>query len=202
MEAKDKIYHAFYNVKNNWLYFSELKKKTKLSNSSLQNVLRKLEKERVLEKDKKTSNIFFRISLDKKPFIFAQIDKERFENLNLGVRIPLKNWLKYIPQEIDFVLLFGSASRKKEKDGSDIDLIVVLHSFSNSDLQKLYEKGIRQEINQISKKINSESNYPLKIIFAKSDSFKTSDDHLTMQARETGFPIYGSLKYYEQNEKN
>jgi len=202
MEAKDKVYRAFYDVENSWLYFSELKEKTKLSNSSLQNVLKKLEKEGILEKNKKTSNIFFRMAPDKKPFIFAQIDKEKFESLNLGVRIPLKNWLKYLPPEIDFILLFGSASRKKEKDGSDIDLIVALYNFSNSNLQKIYEKGIRQEINQISKKINSESNYPLKIIFTKSDSLKTSNDHLIVQARETGFPIYGSLSYYEQNEKN
>ncbi len=199
MEAKDKIYHTFYNVKNSWLYFSELKEKTKLSNSSLQNVLKKLEKGGIIEKDKRKSNTFFRIIPDKKSIIFAWIDKERFENLNLGVRIPLKNWLKYIPPEMDFVLLSGSASRKKE--GSDIDLIVVLHSFPNLNLQKLYERGIKQEIKQINKKINSESNYPLKVIFTKSDSFKTSEDHLIKQAKETGFPIYGSLKYYEQNEK-
>jgi predicted nucleotidyltransferase len=172
-----------------------------LSNSSLQNVLKKLEKEGELEKEKKTSNIFFRIRPNKKPVVFSRIDIKKFEELNLGVRVPLKNWLSILPPEIGFVILFGSASRKKEKDGSDIDLLVVLHSFSNKELQNLYEKEIKQKITVITKNINSESNYPLKVVFVDRDSFKISKDHLIVQAKETGFPIFGISQYYK-NEEN
>jgi predicted nucleotidyltransferase len=201
MEAKDKVYSALYEERNRWLYFSELKIKTGLSNSSLQNVLKKLEKEGELEKEKKTSNIFFRIRPNKKPVVFSRIDIKKFEELNLGVRVPLKNWLSILPPEIGFVILFGSASRKKEKDGSDIDLLVVLHSFSNKELQNLYEKEIKQKITVITKNINSESNYPLKVVFVDRDSFKISKDHLIVQAKETGFPIFGISQYYK-NEEN
>jgi predicted nucleotidyltransferase len=202
MEAENKVFRAFYDSKNRWLYFSELRKKTGLSNSSLQNILNKLEKRGKLEKDKKTSNIFFRIKSDEIPLIFSQIDKEKFDKLNNEVRIPLKNWLKEIPKGIEFILLFGSSSRKQEKEGSDIDLLVGVYKFNNEKLQKLYEKQIKQSINNLTKKINSESIYPLKVIFTNTDTFKTTGDYLIKQARETGFPIFGNLQYYKQNGKN
>ncbi len=201
MKAEQKIYKAFYDVKNIWLYFSELRKKTGLSNSSLQNVIAKLEKEKKLEVDKKTSNVFFRINQKEVPLIFAQIDKEKFESLNTEVRIPLRNWLKEITA-VEFILFFGSASRKKEKEDSDIDILVVLHKFEDKKLQDLYEKQIKQEINDLTKKINSESIYPLKVIFTTGDNFKTTKDHLIKQAGETGFPIFGNLQYYEQKNRD
>ena len=202
MKAEDKLYKAFYESKNSWLYFSELREKTGLSNSSLQNVLSKLEKQGKLEKNKKKSNIFFRIKQEEIPLIFSQIDKERFEKINIGVKIPLKNWLMEIPKEIEFILLFGSASRKQEKEGSDIDILVIMHNFNNDKLQELYEKQIKQEINNLTKKINSESIYPLKVIFTNIDNFKTTNDYLIKQAKQTGFPIFGNLNYYKQYDKD
>ena len=162
----------------------------------------KLEKAKEIEVDKKTSNIFFRISSDKKPYIFCKIDKKRFENLNPEVRIPLRNWLIKIPSEVESVILFGSSSRKEEKDGSDIDLAVILHDFKNPELQKAYEKEVKQKINNLTKKINAESNYPLKVIFITRDDFRNSKDHLILQSKETGFPIFGELNYYIKNEED
>ena len=201
MEAKDKVYQAFYEIRNKWLYFSELKEKTRLSNSSLQNVLKKLEKEGILYVDKKSSNIFFKINEAKKPLIFSSLDKVKLNNLNPEIKVPLKNWINELPLEIKFVILFGSASRKKEKDGSDIDLLVVLYNFENDELQKLYEKEIKHKINLLTKKINSESNYPLKVISTNIDNLSTSRDYLIKQANETGFPIFGNLNYHKQNEE-
>ena len=120
----------------------------------------------------------------------------------MGVRIPLKNWLGKFPSAVESVIFFGSASRKKEKEESDIDLVVILHSFDNLELQKLYEGEIKQRINNLTKKINSESNYPLKTVFIKSDSFKISKDHLILQSKETGFPIFGGFNYYLKDEEN
>lgn len=197
MEAKEKIYKAFYENKNSWLYFSELKTKTKLSNSSLQNVLKKLLKEKILEANKKSSNVFFKLNEYEKSIIFQKLDRNKFNNLNPEVKIPLKNWLKQAPLEIQSVLLFGSASRKQEKEGSDIDILVVLHKFEDAKLQELYEKQIRQKIGILTKKINSESNYPLNVIFTDIDSLKKTQDYLIKQAIETGFPIFGNLQQLE-----
>jgi len=202
MKAIEKIYHTFYETKNRWLYFSKIKQKTKLSNSSLQNALKRLEKKGEIEIEKQSSNIFFKIPSEKKKFIFPKIDKEKFDNLNHEIRIPLKNWLKKIPSELEYVLLFGSASRKQEKENSDIDILIALHKFQNEKLQNLYEREIKKRIEKATKEINSESNHPLKVIITDINKIKTKKDHLINQAKETGFPLFGNIEYHSQNEEN
>ena len=202
MEAKEKIHKAFYESGKEWLYFSELKNLTNLSNSSLQNILSKLLKLKQIVEDKKTSNIYYKISDSKKPQIFFSLDSDRLKSLNLEVRAPLNNFLKDLPDEVAFVILFGSSSRKQEKEGSDIDLLVVIYNFLDLKLQSLYEKEIKQKINTLRKRINSESNYPLNIIYITLDKFRTSKDHLILQAKNYGFPIKGGLKYYNKNEED
>ncbi len=202
MEAKEKIFKAFYESGKEWLYFTEIKNLTKLSNSSIQNVINKLLKFKQIEEDKRTSNVYYRISAINKPLIFSLLDKERLNNLNVEVKTPLRNFLKNLPSEVEFVLLFGSSSRKQEKEDSDIDLLVVLHKFENQELQRQYEQEIKKKIENLRKKINSESNHPLNILFVTLDNFKTTKDHLILQAKETGFPIFGTLRYYTNNEKN
>ncbi len=202
MEAKEKIYKAFYESGKEWLYFSELKGITNLSNSSLQNVLSKLLKLKQIREDKKTSNIYYKLSNSKKPQIFFSLDSDRLKSLNPGVRVPLNNFLKDLPDEIAFVILFGSSSRKQEKEGSDIDLLVVIYNFLDLKLQSLYEKEIKQKINALRKKINSESNYPLSITYITLDKFKISKDHLILQAKNYGYPIKGGLNYYKKDEED
>jgi len=202
MEPKEKVYKAFYESGKEWLYFSELKGLTNLSNSSLQNVLSKLLKLKQIRGDKKTSNIYYKLSDSKKPQIFFSLDFDRLKSLNLEVRAPLNNFLKDLPDKIAFVILFGSSSRKQEKEGSDIDLLVVIYNFLNLKLQSLYEKEIKQKINALRKRINSESNYPLSITYITLDKFKISKDHLILQAKNYGFPIKGGLNYYKKNEED
>jgi len=202
MKAENKIYEAFYESKKEWLYFTEIRNLTKLSNSSLQNVLLKLLNSKKTKKDKQTSNVYYKIFNTEKLEIFNIFDKERLNKLNPNVRIPLKNFLKEILSELEFIILFGSASRRQEKESSDIDLLVVLHKFEDNKLQKLYEKETKNKLEKLRKKINSESNHPLNIVYINLDIFKTSKDHLIIQAKNHGFPISGNLKYYEENEKD
>jgi len=202
MKAEEKIYKAFYESKKEWLYFTEIGNLTKLSNSSLQNALSKLLNSKKIEEDKQISNIYYKISNTEKPEIYTVLDKEKLSKLNINIKIPLKNFLKETPSELEFIMLFGSSSRKQEKQDSDIDLLIVLHKFEDDQLQKLYEKEIKQKTEKLRKKINSESNHPLNIVYINLDIFKTSKDHLITQAKTHGFPISGNLRYYKENEKN
>lgn len=201
MKTEEKIYYAFYKNKKEWLYFNELKRHTSLSNSSIQNALRKLSESKEIVKNKETSNIFYRLSSKNKIALnFSAIDLERLENLNFNVKIPLKDFLENSPRQVEFIILFGSASRKEEKNDSDIDLLVVLHKFSDNKLQEKYEAEIKAGFEKARKAVNSRSNYSLSIAFTNIEEFKTSKDHLVLQAKETGFPIFGNFQYY--NEKN
>ena len=198
MKPEEKIYYAFYATKKEWLYFNELKLHTKMSNSSLQNALNKLISNKELQERKETSNIFYKLADKNKIMLnFSVFDLERLEKLNLNVRIPLKDFLNQIPKQIEFILLFGSSSRKEEKKESDIDLLIVLNKFLDEKLQKLYESEIKKEFEGVRKAVNVRSTHPLSLAFVNSEEFKTSKDHLLIQAKNTGFPIFGNLEYHK-----
>ncbi|MBA2851102.1 nucleotidyltransferase domain-containing protein [Methanococcus maripaludis] len=198
MNALDKLYRAYYTKSENKLYFSELKELTGLSNSSLQNALKKLESEKQILKLKEKSNAYYILKNTKKTvFKFSEIDDERFWKLHRNVRAPILDFLENLPKEIDFMILFGSASRKKETEGSDIDLMVVIHSFEDPDLQKRYREEINQKLEYAKAKAECRSIYPLSIVAVEIDYFLNSNDHMVEQAKLTGFPIFGHQNYHE-----
>ena len=159
--------------------------------------------EKKQQKKKETANVFYKLSNKKQIEIkFSSFDLERLENLNMHVRIPLKEFLELIPSNIEFILLFGSASRKEEKKESDIDLLVVLHHFDSDKLNELYQKEIKESIEQVRKRINTRSLYPLSIVFVNNKDYKEKKDYLLEAAKKTGFCIYNHENYYKEELKD
>lgn len=186
MKIADNIYKAYFYAQKDCLYYNEIKEISKLSDSSLSRSLKELTKSKVLSKLKTKSNTYYKI-LDKKYFSleFSKIAYENFKNLNAGVKIPLKNFLKNVPLDVFTIILFGSSSIKEEKDGSDIDILVV------SD-KKL-------EFDKIKNDVNITSNYPLSIFQCDIEELIHAKDSLVLQAKKTGFPIYKEQNFYEVN---
>jgi len=184
MKADEKIYEAYLELRQDRLYFNQLKEFTKLSNSSLQNALDKLVKGNILELDKTKSNTFYKIK-DKKIFSlkFSEISAYKFNNLNVGIKVPLKNFLKNISKELNMVVLFGSSSRKEEQKESDIDILVV----SNSKIDLTKNK----------KEAEITSKHPISIFRVTINQFMENRDDIIIQARKTGFPIYKEQNFYE-----
>jgi len=184
MKADEKIYEAYLELREDKLYFNQLKEFTKLSNSSLQNVLDKLVKNNTLWLNKTKSNTFYQIK-NKKIFSlkFSEIAVNRFNSLNIETRIPLRNFLKNIPKEIHMVVLFGSSSRKEERKDSDIDLLVV----SNKKIDLTKNK----------KEAEITSKHPISIFQATINQFMENKDDIIIQVRKTGFPIYKEQNFYE-----
>lgn len=198
MRAQEKIYKAFYESRKDKLYFNELKDLTKLSHSSLQNTLKMLMTNKILEKQETKANTFFIIK-DEKLFAveYAKIAISKFEMLHRNVRLPLKDFIKKIPEGILSILIFGSAARSSETEKSDIDLLVILHQFENENTQQEYGKEIIKQIEDIKKDIQTQSIHPISIAFTTSKEFNEGKDHLVNQAKETGFPIMNEQKYFE-----
>ena len=184
MRPEERIYRAFFEAKKSRLYFNEIKEKTKLSDSSLWNTLKKLTTNKTFNKIKTKSNTFYEIKNEKLIAIkFAEIAIKKFENLNTGVKIPLKEFLKECPKDIQTIILFGSASKKQEKKGSDIDLLIVANQ--------------KKEINELTEKINAISNYNISIFEITYDEYIKNKDHVVVQAKKTGFPIQNEQLFYE-----
>ena len=184
MKPEQKIYRTYFESKKSSLYYNELKELSKLSDSSLTNTLSRLTKERLLDKEKTKSNTYYHIK-DKKLFSlkFSEIAIEKFNDLNLGVKSPLRNFLKNISKEIYTIVLFGSAASKDEKKGSDIDLLVVTS-------KKLDLENHKKEAEVTSK-------YPVSLFQVTVKQFQESKDDVIIQARKTGFPIYKEQNFYE-----
>lgn len=184
METKDKVYQAFYESQKDTLYFNQLKELTKLSNSSLQNILRKMTKQKILEIEKTKSNTFYKIK-NKKIFSlkFCEIAIEKFNSLNVNVKNPLINFIKNLPLDIYTIILFGSASRKKEKEESDIDLLIV----SNKKI----------DLSKNKKQAELTSLYPVSLFQTTPEDFIKNKDPVIIQARKTGFPIYREQNFFE-----
>ncbi len=184
MKPEDKIYKAYFDSKKSTLYFNEIKELSKLSDSSLANTLNKLLKNNTLTKEKTKSNTFYKIG-DKKIFAlkFSEIAIEKFNNLNLAVKVPLRNFLKNIPKDIYTIILFGSASRKEEHKNSDIDLLIIANKQLN-----LTDNKKEAEIT---------SKRPISIFQATISQFIENKDDVIIQARKTGFPIYKEQNFYE-----
>jgi len=184
MKPEEKVYKAYFESKKNILYFNEIKELSKLSDSSLTNTLNKLTKNNILIQEKTKSNTFYKIK-DKKLFTlkFSEIAIQKFNELNIGVKTPLRNFLKNISKEIYTIVLFGSASRKEEQKESDIDLLIITN----------------KKIDLINNKKEAEitSKHPISIFQATIEQFIQNKDDVIMQARKTGFSICKEQNFYE-----
>lgn len=199
LSAEEKIYFAFYETKKKMLYYNQLKEHARLSDSSLQNALNKLKESKEISSIREKANTFYFLKDKNAAKIrFTSFDYQRLERLNLDVKAPVKMFLAEMPKTASFVILFGSASRKQEKEGSDIDLLVVLlHSFKNKKLQKLYEVETKAAFEQTKEKISASSIYPLNIFYTTRNSYDKGDDRVAIEAKQGGFCIGGNMEYYE-----
>lgn len=194
----EKVYYAFYQTKKKQMYFNEIREKTRMSISSLQNALQKLEMMNEIIKIKKKGNVFY--ELNNKDYIvlnFTKFDLIKFNDLNRNIKIPLKEFLDKI-NNIAFVLLFGSASTGQEKKASDIDLLIVTNHYEDNDLNEKYQKEIKSYIETIKKSVNAKSLYPLNIALVNQKEFKDRKDFLLDEAKKTGFCIYNHQEYYRE----
>lgn len=184
MNAEEKIFAAFYGLKKQKVYYNQIKEYSNLSHSSLQNALKKLLERKILFEEKTKSNVFYSIRNKKLVSLkFSEIALQKFSELNIGVRIPLQNFLSDLPQDIFSVILFGSASRKEEQKGSDIDLLIVTNEKHDFKQQK-------DDAELISK-------YPLSLFECSIQEFIESKDPVILQARKTGFPIFKEQNFFE-----
>ena len=184
MKPEDKIYKVYFESKKNSLYFNEIKELSKLSDSSLANTLNQLKNNNILTQEKTKSNTFYKIK-DKKLFAlkFSEIAIQKFNELNIGVKTPLRNFLKNIPKEIYTIVLFGSASRKEEQKKSDIDLLII----------------VDKKISLLNNKKEAEitSRHLVSLFQASIEQFLKNKDDVIIQARKTGFSIYKEQNFYE-----
>jgi len=184
MKPEDKVYRAYFELKESTLYYNQIKEHARLSHSSLQNILEKLTRDNTISLKKTKQNAFYEIR-NKKLFAlkFSEIAISKFNNLNIGVKNPLRHFLEELPNGIFTIVLFGSSAAKEEAGKSDIDLLIVSDEKPNLEENK--------------RKAEIASKYPLSIFTASYEEFIENKEDIVIQARKTGFPIHKEQNYYE-----
>lgn len=198
IKNKELVYFAFFNTKENTLYYNQLKELTKLSHSSLQRVIKKLKENQEIIEDKKKNNTYYSLTKKYLPIEFSKITIDKVNNLSLNVKITIKEFIKLVPKNIYTCLLFGSASRKKETESSDIDLLLILYNYENKELEKLYNKEIERKIKEVKEKLETTSVHPISIAITNKEKFDKQEDYLIEQATVSGFPIINQINYYNE----
>lgn len=202
LNPNEKVYFAFYSSKKKSMYFSEIRERIGMSISSLQNALAKLEKNKEISKIKERGNVFYTLkNKEERALCFAKFDIIELNNLNINVKIPVKEFTNSV-KNISFVILFGSVLMGEEKKGSDIDLLVVTKHFGTDKLNEIYQKEILEEVEEIRKRASSKSLYPLSVIFVNEKEFKERKDYLLEEAKKTGLCVYNQLNYHLLENEN
>lgn len=180
MNAETKILLAYKHQQTNKLYFNEIKRATKLSNSSLQNALKKLTNKHILKTTKTTAHTYYHLHNKKyTATIYAQEAIQEFENLPTSIRAPLRDLQKTLPTNTYTAILFGSA--RTTNTPNDIDILVVTHQQTTINTQEA----------------QNTSQYPISLFTCTTKEFLQTNDEIIQQAKTTGMPIHNEQTFYE-----
>ena len=72
----------------------------------------------------------------------------------------------------------------------------------NDTMQKKYEDSMKKQFNMLIDNINASSINPITPFYTTTDNFMNSKDRLIIEAKNTGFCIFGNMLYYESILKN
>lgn len=135
-----KILQEFFNFPRKNFHIREICRLTKISQPSTINHLKELEKERLIIKEKKSIYPTYEANRDNELF---KIHKK----FNIIIRVHESGLVDFIYNSClpDTIILFGSASKGEDIEGSDIDLFVLAPE-KKINLEK-YEKSLNRKIN-------------------------------------------------------
>ena len=173
------------------LHLREIAKKTNLNENSAHRFLNNLLKEKILT-SKKTGNMkFFSLNKNKNTFlILTAFAIEKQEKLHHLRKTAINTFLKNIPEQPIFTVLFGSTAKETYSVESDIDLLIITNKKINT------KKPVYEANAQTSIKISVfQMNYKE---FLKE--LKVKEDPVIQSAIKTGYPLTNHIKYYEETQ--
>jgi predicted nucleotidyltransferase/predicted transcriptional regulator with HTH domain len=145
-KVRSQLLGILFSNPTRWQYLSGLAKAIQSSAGNVQRELKRLEKDELIEREKKEGRVYYRVNVNHALY-------PEFRSLilkTLGITGELQSLAGKF-KSIQFALLFGSFARGDEKGESDIDLLVV----SDKNLEIFYtqlasmEKKFRRDINPV-----------------------------------------------------
>lgn len=187
------ILRLFYINRNKPLHLRDISRQIKLNESPTTRHLNYLAKNNILKhlEDGNMKKFYINPSLTKQ--VYTIFDMEKFESLPLLRKNAIRQYIAKLKEKPVFVVLFGSTAKGAAKKESDIDIIEVFNTKTNTKEARDYAEamtGMHISAFQLV--------YP---DFVRE--IKLKQDHVIQSGIETGFPVYNHYYYYEvlENER-
>jgi len=181
------ILQLFYTNKTA-VHLRAIAKKTSLNENSAYRFLKRLEDEKILKSEKQGNLKLF--SLRKNKQVYAMLtffDIERYEKLPYIRKTAISYYLKSLPKQPVFAVLFGSTAKKTYRQDSDIDILLVTNQRMNTKrAERIADAQSALKISTFQMTYNA---------FIKE--FKLQEEPVIQSAIETGYPLINHIKYYE-----
>ena len=171
------------------LHLREIAKKTNLNENSVYRFLNSLLNKNILTSKKIGNMKFFSLNKNKNTFlILTALAIEKQENLHHLRKTAIDTFLKNLPEQPVFTILFGSTAKGTYSSESDIDLLLITNKKINTQ-KPVYEAnaqtGIKISVFQM--------NY-LDFL----NELKVKNEPVIQSAIKTGYPLTNHIKYYEE----
>ncbi len=173
------------------LHLRDIAKKTSLNENSVHRFLNTLLDKKILSSKKIGNMKFFSLNKNKNAFlILTAFAIEKQENLHHLRKTAINTFLKNLPEQPVFMILFGSTAKQTYTQESDLDILLITNKKINT------QKPIYEANAQTSIKISVfQMNY-----FDFLTELKLKQDPVIQSAIKTGYPLTNHIKYYEETQ--
>lgn len=183
-----KIMELFYTEKSARLHLREIARKAKLHEPSTTKFLKSLEKDNILRSEKDGNQKKYSIKPNYKTYAAFQLfDLEKLNSLPSIRKNAIKYFLDALKEKPIIAFVFGSTAKGIFKANSDIDLLIITNSKTNTiEAEKNAESltGIRISVFQMN-------------LAAFQKEIKIKDDPVIQAAISSGYPVLNNMYYYE-----
>lgn len=182
-----KILRLFYNERNAF-HLREIAKRTNLNENSIYRFLKKLEEGDILKSKRQGNLKLFSLKQNNHTYLLLELfDIERYEQLPNIRKTAISTYLKELPQQPIFAILFGSTARGTYKEDSDIDILLITNR--KIDTKKAEYEADAQSALKISTFQITYNGFLTEL--------KLKEDKVIQSALKTGYPLINNRRFYE-----
>ena len=181
------ILQLFYTNHNSPLHLRDISRKIDLRESATSRHLHALEKTNVLKSYKEANLKKYLLKKQAIPEIFSLFDNEKLEALPLLRKNAIKEYLKALKNKPVLMIVFGSTAKGNYKDDSDIDIIEIFTTKTNTKDAKNHAESLTGMSIQTFQM--TEENFYKEL--------KMKEDMVLQSGINTGFPVFNNQYFYE-----
>lgn len=181
------ILRLFYTERTK-LHLRDIAKRTKLNENSAYRFLNVLEKEKILKSEKQGNLKLFSLRKNKQIYaILAFFDVEKYQRLFHLRKTAISAYMKYLPKQPVFAILFGSTAKETYRKDSDIDILLISNEKINT--KKAEESASALSTLKVSTFQMTYKNFLKEV--------KMKEDPVVQSAIFSGYPLINHIYYYE-----